>query len=94
MLLLDEPTTALDLPSVRGARGAEGIERLAGPWWSTHDLNLVALCAEVLLKEGCVLAQGPTADLTADNIARCTTSKPTSASTARRSSHGCAACRR
>jgi len=38
---------------------------------STHDLNLVAaLCAQVvLLKEGGVLAQGPTADtLTADNI--------------------------
>ena len=74
MLLLDEPTTALDLryqfevlavlKELNASRGTTVVV-------STHDLNLVAaLCEQVvLLKDGCVLAQGPTADtLTADNI--------------------------
>ncbi len=74
MLLLDEPTTALDLryqfevlavlKNLNASRGTTIVI-------STHDLNLVAaLCQQVvLLKDGSVLAQGPTADtLNADNI--------------------------
>jgi iron complex transport system ATP-binding protein len=74
VLLLDEPTTALDLRyqfevlavlrSLNDSRGATFVI-------STHDLNLAAtLCQRVvLLKDGSVLAQGATEEtLTADNI--------------------------
>jgi len=74
VLLLDEPTTALDLryqfevlavlKDLNASRGTTVVI-------STHDLNLVAaLCQQVvLLKDGSVLAQGPTAaTLNADNI--------------------------
>jgi iron complex transport system ATP-binding protein len=74
MLLLDEPTTALDLryqfeildvlKSLRTERGTTIVV-------STHDLNLAAaLCEQiVLLKDGRVLAHGATGEtLTARNI--------------------------
>jgi iron complex transport system ATP-binding protein len=74
MLLLDEPTTALDLryqfevlavlKQLNQARGATLVV-------STHDLNLAAsICQRVvLLKDGRVLASGPTGEtLNADNI--------------------------
>ena len=74
LLLLDEPTNALDLRyqlevlAVLQALNAEqGVTLVV----STHDLNLAAaLCQRVvLLKEGRVLAHGPTSDtLTAANI--------------------------
>jgi iron complex transport system ATP-binding protein len=74
MLLLDEPTAALDLgyqfeiaSLLRRLNGERGTTMIV----STHDLNLVAaLCEQiVLLKEGRVVAQGPTRDtLTPENI--------------------------
>lgn len=73
ILLLDEPTVALDLAYqlelgtlLRGLRG-----RPMAIAVSTHDLNFAAgLCQTmVLLKEGTVLAMGPTEDvLTAEHI--------------------------
>jgi iron complex transport system ATP-binding protein len=74
MLLLDEPTTALDLRyqfEVLAVLKRLNRERGATLVVSTHDLNLAAaLCQQiVLLKNGRVLASGPTSDtLTADNI--------------------------
>ena len=74
MLLLDEPTTALDLGyqlEITALLSRLNTERGVTMIVSTHDLNLAAtLCTElVLLKTGRVLARGPTADvLTAPNI--------------------------
>lgn len=74
VLLLDEPTTALDVGfqfEVATLLARLNRERSATMVVSTHDLNLAAtLCTElVLLKGGRVLAQGPTRDvLTAQNI--------------------------
>jgi iron complex transport system ATP-binding protein len=74
MLLLDEPTTALDLRyqfEILAVLKALNAERGTTLIVSTHDLNLAAaLCERVLLlKEGRVLAHGRTADtLTAENI--------------------------
>jgi iron complex transport system ATP-binding protein len=74
MLLLDEPTAALDLryqfeiaTLLRGLNAKRGTTMIV----STHDLNLAAALCEriVLLKHGQVLAQGPTREtLTAANI--------------------------
>ena len=74
MLLLDEPTAALDLgyqfeiaALLRGLNAERGTTMIV----STHDLNLAAAICEhiVLLKDGRVLAHGATRDtLTADNI--------------------------
>jgi iron complex transport system ATP-binding protein len=74
MLLLDEPTAALDLGyqlDIAALLRRLNAERGTTLVVSTHDLNLAAaLCQRVvLLKNGRVLAQGPTADtLTAANI--------------------------
>ena len=76
MLLLDEPTTSLDLGyqfEIAALLKRLNAERGTTMIVSTHDLNLAAaLCDEmVLLKQGRVLARGPTADtLTAANIRR------------------------
>ncbi len=74
LLLLDEPTTALDLryqlevvAVLQSLNREQGVTLVV----STHDLNLAAaLCQRVvLLKEGRVIAHGPTSDtLTAANI--------------------------
>lgn len=74
LLLLDEPTTALDvgyqfeIASLLKRLNAEhGTTMIV----STHDLNLAAALCErvVLLRSGSVIAQGPTAQtLTAENI--------------------------
>ena len=76
ILLLDEPTAALDLgyqleiaSLLRRLHAERGTTMIV----STHDLNLVAaLCEEiVLLKEGRVVARGSTRDtLTPENIRR------------------------
>lgn len=69
VVLLDEPTTALDFKHRRGVfsvlRGTEGSVVLA-----THDLDAAALCDHVvLLREGAVAAEGPPARvLTAETI--------------------------
>jgi iron complex transport system ATP-binding protein len=74
MLLLDEPTAALDLGyqfEVAALMRHLNAERGTTMIVSTHDLNLVAsLCQRiVLLKEGRVLAQGAMKDtLTPENI--------------------------
>jgi iron complex transport system ATP-binding protein len=74
MLLLDEPTAALDLGyqfEIAALLRGLNRERRTTMIVSTHDLNLVAtLCDEiVLLKEGRVVAQGHTRDtLTPENI--------------------------
>src|SRR4051812_28672802 len=74
MLLLDEPTAALDLGyQFEIASLLRHLNRERGTTMvvSTHDLNLVAaLCQEiVLLKDGEVVAQGATGDtLTPENI--------------------------
>ncbi|HEV3484705.1 MAG TPA: ABC transporter ATP-binding protein [Vicinamibacterales bacterium] len=75
VLLLDEPTAALDLSYqleaaalLRDLQARLGIAIIV----STHDLNFAAAVCRtlVLLKDGRVLAAGPTRDvLTADNIA-------------------------
>jgi iron complex transport system ATP-binding protein len=75
MLLLDEPTTSLDLGYqldimllLRRLNRERGVTMIV----STHDLNLAAaLCSRVvLLRNGRVLTQGPTAEaLTESNIA-------------------------
>ena len=76
VLLLDEPTTALDIGfqfEIAALLSRLNLERGTTMVVSTHDLNLAAsLCTElVLLKAGRVLAQGPTADvLTAANVRR------------------------
>lgn len=74
MLLLDEPTTALDLRfqlEIAAVVRRLHIERGTTVIVSTHDLNLAAAICQrvVLLKNGRVLAEGPTAEtLTADHI--------------------------
>jgi iron complex transport system ATP-binding protein len=76
MLLLDEPTAALDLRyqfEIAGLLRTLNAERGTTMIVSTHDLNLAAaLCGHiVLLKGGRVLAHGATnTTLTADNIRR------------------------
>ena len=74
VLLLDEPTTALDLgyqfeiaALLKQLNNEHGTTMVV----STHDLNLAAaLCTRVvLLKAGSVIAHGPTTEtLTAENI--------------------------
>jgi iron complex transport system ATP-binding protein len=76
MLLLDEPTAALDLryqfdiaALLRSLNRSRGTTMVV----STHDLNLAAALCEriVLLKDGAVLAHGSTRDtLTSENIRR------------------------
>ncbi len=74
MLLLDEPTAALDLGyqfEITALLRRLNVERGTTMIVSTHDLNLAAALCEriVLLKEGRVIAQGSTRDtLTAENI--------------------------
>jgi len=74
ILLLDEPTAALDLAyQLEVATLLSGLQRRIpiAIVVSTHDLNFAAgLCRTlVLLKDGLVLAAGPTAEvLTAGNI--------------------------
>ena len=74
MLLLDEPTAALDLRyqfEVVNVLRTLNAERKTTIVMSTHDLNLAAAVCQrvVLLKDGHVLASGSTIDtLTADNI--------------------------
>jgi len=74
ILLLDEPTTALDIGfqwEIAALLGRLNVEHGTTIVVSTHDLNLAAmLCTElVLMKAGRVLATGPTRDvLTAPNI--------------------------
>ena len=74
VLLLDEPTTALDIGfqhEIASLLLRLNQERGTTMVVSTHDLNLAAvLCSElVLMKAGRVLAQGPTRDvLTAEHI--------------------------
>jgi iron complex transport system ATP-binding protein len=74
ILLLDEPTAALDLAyQLEVATLLRGLQRRTpiAIVISTHDLNFAAgLCRTlVLLKEGRVLAAGPTAEvLTVENI--------------------------
>ena len=65
MLLLDEPTAALDLGyqfEIAALLRRLNAERGTTMIVSTHDLNLAAALCEriVLLKQGRVLAQGPT----------------------------------
>jgi iron complex transport system ATP-binding protein len=74
LLLLDEPTAALDLRyqlEIASLIGRLNRDRGTTMIVSTHDLNLAAALCErvVLLKQGRVIAQGPTRDaLTAQNI--------------------------
>jgi iron complex transport system ATP-binding protein len=74
VLLLDEPTTALDLGyqfDIAALLRRLNADRCTTMIVSTHDLNLAAaLCSRiVLLKDGSVIAQGETrATLSADNI--------------------------
>ena len=74
MLLLDEPTAALDLGyqfEIAALLRRLNAERGTTMIVSTHDLNLAAaLCEQiVLLKAGRVLARGATKEtLTAENI--------------------------
>ena len=74
LMLLDEPTASLDLAYqievaalLRRLNASHAVTMVI----CTHDLNLAAaLCDEVvLLRDGAVLAHGPTAEtITADNI--------------------------
>ncbi len=74
MLLLDEPTAALDLRyqlEVVTVLKSLNASRTTTIVLTTHDLNLAAAVCQriVLLKQGRVLAAGPTRDtLTAGNI--------------------------
>jgi iron complex transport system ATP-binding protein len=74
MLLLDEPTAALDLGyqfEITALLRQLNAERQTTMIVSTHDLNLAAALCErvVLLKDGRVIAHGPTRDtLTTENI--------------------------
>jgi iron complex transport system ATP-binding protein len=76
MLLLDEPTAALDLGyqfEIAALLRRLNTERRTSMIVSTHDLNFAAaLCEQlVLLKAGTVVASGATTDtLTTDNIRR------------------------
>jgi iron complex transport system ATP-binding protein len=74
-LLLDEPTASLDLGyqiEVASVVRRLGDERGIGLVLSTHDLNLAAgLCRTlVVLKEGEVIASGPTADVLTPSLIR------------------------
>ena len=74
LLLLDEPTASLDLAyqiEVAALLRRLNASHAATMVVCTHDLNqAAALCDEVvLLRDGAVLAHGPTAEtITADNI--------------------------
>jgi iron complex transport system ATP-binding protein len=74
MLLLDEPTAALDLGyqfEITALLRQLNADRQTTMIVSTHDLNLAAALCErvVLLKDGRVIAHGPTRDtLTTENI--------------------------
>jgi cobalamin transport system ATP-binding protein len=76
ILLLDEPTASLDLGyqlEVASLVARLNLERAVTIVISTHDLNLAAsVCRQiVLLRDGRVLADGPTADvLTPENVRR------------------------
>ena len=76
LLLLDEPTTALDVGyqfEIAALLKRLNRDHATTLVVSTHDLNLAAaLCEQVvLLKSGSVIAHGPTAEtLTAENIRR------------------------
>jgi iron complex transport system ATP-binding protein len=76
MLLLDEPTAALDLAyqfEIAALLRRLNAERGATMIVSTHDLNLAAAVCDriVLLKDGRVIAQGSTGEtLTAESIRR------------------------
>jgi iron complex transport system ATP-binding protein len=76
LLLLDEPTASLDLGyQLEVSSLLERLNREQGVTMalSTHDLNLAAsLCRElVLMRDGRVVATGPTADvLTPENVQR------------------------
>ena len=76
LLLLDEPTASLDLGyQLEIAALLQRLNQDRGVTMaiSTHDLNLAAsICRElILMRDGRVLASGPTADvLTPDNISR------------------------
>jgi iron complex transport system ATP-binding protein len=76
VLLLDEPTASLDLGyqlEVAGLLRRLNLERGVTIVLATHDLNLAAsLCDRlILMRDGRVLAQGPTRDvLTAASIRR------------------------
>jgi iron complex transport system ATP-binding protein len=68
LLLLDEPTASLDLRfqiEIASVLSALNRERQVTMIIATHDLNLAgALCTNlVMLREGRVLAQGPTRDV-------------------------------
>ena len=75
VMLLDEPTASLDLAyQLEVAALLRNLNRTRGTTMvvCTHDLNMAAsLCDEVvLLRDGAVLAHGPTADtITVDSIA-------------------------
>jgi len=74
VLLLDEPTSALDLAqqqSVLGMVTSIAEERSIAVLVVLHDLNLAGRFADrlVLLRDGAIVGQGPTADvLTADQL--------------------------
>ena len=74
LLLLDEPTASLDLAyqfEIAALLKRLNAERGTTMVMSTHDLNLAAAVCDriILLKEGRVIAQGPTAEiLTAERI--------------------------
>jgi iron complex transport system ATP-binding protein len=74
VMLLDEPTASLDLAyQLEVAALLRSLNRTRGTTMvvCTHDLNMAAaLCDEVvLLRDGAVLAHGPTADtITVDSI--------------------------
>jgi iron complex transport system ATP-binding protein len=76
VLLLDEPTAALDLGyqlEVASLLSRLSHDRGVTMVLATHDLNLAAAVCDrlVLLRDGRVLAQGPTRDvLTAPMIAQ------------------------
>ena len=76
LLLLDEPTASLDLGyqlEIAALLGTLNRDRGVTLVLATHDLNLAAsLCSDlVLLREGRVLAQGPTSEvLTASMVRR------------------------
>ena len=74
LLLLDEPTASLDLSyqlEIASVLGRLNREQGVTMVLATHDLNLAAaLCTHVVMvRQGSVLAQGPTAAvLTVDGI--------------------------
>ena len=74
LLLLDEPTASLDLGyQLESASLLARLNRERGVTMvlATHDLNLAAaLCTHVvMIRQGCVLAQGPIGDvLTAEGV--------------------------